>query len=55
LRNTVTARSSHQEYEQAADLIDPLVVAVAEAVEPVADFRFQLEPVQLPRRFSHGK
>jgi hypothetical protein len=31
--------------EQPADLIDALVVAVAEAVEPVADFRLELEAV----------
>jgi hypothetical protein len=29
--------------EHAADLVDPLVVAVAEAVQPVADLGFELE------------
>jgi hypothetical protein len=41
--------------EQAADLIDALVVAVTEAVEPVADFRLQLEAVESADRISHGK
>ena len=35
--------------EQPADLIDALVVAVAEAVEPVADLGLELEAVQVPR------
>jgi hypothetical protein len=34
--------------EQPADLVDALVIAVAEGVEPVADLRLQLEAVQLP-------
>ena len=34
--------------EHAGDLVDPLEVAVAEAVQPVADLRLQLEAVQLP-------
>ena len=29
--------------EHAADLVDPLEVAVAEAVQPAADLRFELE------------
>jgi hypothetical protein len=32
--------------QQVADLIDALVIAIAEAVEPVADLRLQLEAVQ---------
>jgi len=34
--------------EQAADLIGPLVVAVGETVEPVADFGLQLETIKFP-------
>lgn len=34
--------------EHAGDLVDPFEVTVAEAVEPVADLRLQLEAVQLP-------
>jgi hypothetical protein len=40
--------------EHAADLVDALVVAVAEAVEPVAHLRLQLQAVQSARRIGHG-
>lgn len=40
---------------QAAHLVYSLVVAAAEAVEPVADFRLQLKAVQFPLRVSHGQ
>jgi hypothetical protein len=41
--------------EQAAHLIDTLIVAVAETVQPVADLRLQLEAVQVSSRTGHGK
>jgi len=40
--------------EQAAYLIDPLEVAVAETVQPVADLRFELEVVQAPYPAAHA-
>ena len=40
--------------EQAAYLVHAPEVAVAEAVQPVADFRFELEAVQAPYLVAHG-
>jgi hypothetical protein len=40
--------------EQAAYLIDPLEVAVAETVQPVADLWFELEVVQAPYPAAHA-
>jgi hypothetical protein len=40
--------------EHAADLVDPLEVAVAEAVQPLVDFRFELEVIQTPYPFAHA-
>src|SRR5947208_12920332 len=40
--------------EQAAYLVDPLEVAVTEAVQPVADLRFELEVVQAPYPAAHA-
>src|SRR5262249_46242132 len=40
--------------EQAAHFVDPFEVAVAEAVQPVADLRFQLEVVQLPALIAYA-
>jgi hypothetical protein len=41
--------------KQAADLIDTLIVAVAEAVQLVADLRLELEPVESACLPYHGK
>jgi hypothetical protein len=40
--------------EQAAYLIHAPEVAVAEALQPVADFRFELEVIQAPYLVAHG-
>lgn len=40
--------------EQAAYLVHAPEVAVAEALQPVADFRFELEVVQPPYLVVHG-
>jgi hypothetical protein len=40
--------------KQAAHLVYAPEVAVAEAVQPVADFRFELEVIQTPYLVAHG-
>ena len=40
--------------EHAAYLVHTLEIAVAEAIQPVADFRFQLEVIQGPYLVAHG-
>lgn len=40
--------------EQAAFLVDSFEVAVAEATQPVADLRFELEVVQAPYAAAHA-
>ena len=40
--------------EHAAYLVDPLEVAVAEAVQPVANLRFELEVIQAPYAAAHA-
>ena len=39
--------------KQAAYLVHAPVVAVAEAIQPVADFRFELEVIQAPYLVAH--
>jgi hypothetical protein len=40
--------------EQAAYLVHAPEVAVAEALQPVADFRFELEVIQAPYLVAYG-
>ena len=40
--------------EHAAHLVDPFEVAVAEAVQPVADLRLELEVIQAPYPAAHA-
>ena len=40
--------------EHAAHFVDAFEIAVAEVVQPVTDFRFELEVMQAPYLVAHG-